>query len=162
MNKWDERFLDMAELVATWSKDPSTKIGAVCVEPQSKRILSMGYNGFPRGIADLDWRYEDKEVKYSLVVHAEANAIYNATSNGVSLEGSTIYVAGLPSCSDCAKGIIQVGIKRVVCRAPNIPSHWGEHWKKSKAMYREACIDFLLTSGIEGGIEAGVEYEPNE
>src|SRR6056297_1129882 len=92
MNKWDERFLDMAELVATWSKDPSTKIGAVCVEPQSKRILSMGYNGFPRGIADLDWRYEDKEVKYSLVVHAEANAIYNATSNGVSLEGSTIYV----------------------------------------------------------------------
>ena len=114
-NKWDIRYLELAELVATWSKDPSSKIGAVAVGSKGE-VLAQCYNGFPRGIHDLASRYTNREVKYKYVVHAEMNVIYNATYNGVSLDGSTIYVSGLPVCSDCAKGIIQVGIKRVVMK----------------------------------------------
>lgn len=105
--------MQLAKEAASWSKDPSTKIGAVCIGSKGQ-VLSTGYNGFPRGIDDSLTRYYDRELKYKMVVHAEMNAIFNATYNGVSLDGSTMYVHGLPVCSDCAKGIIQVGVKRIV------------------------------------------------
>ena len=111
--KWDERYLDLAESISSWSKDPSRKIGAVAVG-QKGNVLAQGFNGFPRGISDSSDRYDDRTRKYELVVHAEMNVIYNATYNGVSLDGATLYVHGLPACAECAKGIIQVGIKRVV------------------------------------------------
>ena len=113
INKWYKRYLKLAKEVATWSKDPSTQVGAVVVGSKGQ-ILSQGYNGFPRGISDLSKRLNDRDVKLSLIVHAEMNAIYNATYSGVSLDGSTIFIYGLPACSECAKGIIQVGIKKVV------------------------------------------------
>jgi len=121
MNKWDIRYLNLAKEVSTWSKDPSSKIGAVAIGSKGQ-VLAQGYNGFPRGIDDSQSRYSVKEIKYKYVVHAEQNVIYNATYNGVSLDGSTLYVWGLPVCSDCAKGVIQVGIKRVVMPIDKYPT----------------------------------------
>ena len=147
MNKWDERFLRMAQEVAMWSKDPSAKIGAIAVD-DNKRILSQGYNGFPRGIDDSSERLNNREEKYTYVVHAEKNVIYNATYNGVSLDGSTVYVYGLPVCAECAKGLIQVGTKRVVMGLPLSFDEMGVKWKVSfedtKAMFAEVGIDFEI------------------
>ena len=106
-NKWDIRFLEMAKLVASWSKDPSTQVGAIAV--RNRTVIAQGYNGFPRGISDEPYRYEHKQLKYKMIVHAEMNLIYNAADNGVSLKDSTVYVVGLPACGECAKGLIQVG-----------------------------------------------------
>lgn len=141
MCKWDKRFLDMADTVAAWSKDPSRKIGAVAIDDK-RHVLSVGFNGFPRGIDDSEERYNDRERKYALVVHAEMNVIYNATYSGVSLDGATLYVTGLPVCSECAKGIIQVGIKRVVMREVEIPDSWIESWSRTQEMFNEASIQF--------------------
>ena len=124
MNKWTRRYLDIAKEVGTWSKDPSKQIGAVAVGDKGQ-ILSQGYNGFPRGVKDTDDRYNVREEKYKYVVHGEMNCIYNACNSGVSLNGATLYVTGLPVCSECAKGIIQVGIKKVVMEYPkDIPLVW--------------------------------------
>ena len=142
MNKWDERYLSLAKEISTWSKDPSTQIGAVVVK--DGQILSVSYNGLPRNIEDSHDRLNDRELKYSLVVHAEQNAIYNACLNGVSLKDSTLYVFGLPVCSECAKGVIQVGISRVVMDAPNISEKWKTSFEKTKLMFDEANIEFLL------------------
>mgnify|MGYP005989624427 CR=1 FL=1 len=142
-NKWDKRFLDLAEHIASWSKDPSKKIGAVAVGAQGQ-ILAQGYNGFPRGINDLAFRYEDREEKYKLVVHAEMNVIYNASYNGVSLNDSTLYVYGLPVCHDCAKGIIQVGIKNVMMSNKVFPigKRWEESWMTTQKLFKESGIHY--------------------
>ena len=143
-NKWDARYIRLAREVASWSKDPSRRIGAVAVGAKGQ-VLAQGYNGFPRGIDDSEERYNDRERKYGLVVHAEMNVIYNATYNGVSLDGATLYVTGLPVCSECAKGIIQVGIKRVVMDEIIIPDSWQDSWLKTKEMFNETNIqwDFI-------------------
>ena len=138
-NDWDTRFLDLAEHISEWSKDPSKKIGAVAVGAQ-RQILAQGYNGFPRGIDDTTDRYDNREEKYKLVVHAEMNVIYNASYNGVSLNGSTLYVHGLPVCSDCAKGIIQVGVKNVIMRKAKAPDVWLESWKTTETMFKESGV----------------------
>ena len=140
-NKWDIRYLELAERVSSWSKDPSRQIGAVAVGSKGQ-VLAQGFNGFPRGIVDTADRYANREIKYKYVVHAEMNVIYNATYNGVSLDGSTLYVSGLPVCSDCAKGIIQVGISRVVMKEQNIPQHWAESWGMTAGMFDEANINW--------------------
>ena len=140
MSKWDIRYLNLAKEVSTWSKDPSSKIGAVAVGSKGQ-VLAQGYNGFPRGISDGEIRYTDKQTKYKYVVHAEQNVIYNATYNGVSLDGATLYVYGLPVCSDCAKGIIQVGIKRVVIPAANYPEKWVQSFESTVDMFAEVGID---------------------
>lgn len=139
--KWDQRYLKLAEEVASWSKDPSRKIGAVAVGAKGQ-VLAQGFNGFPRGIDDSEERYNDRERKYELVVHAEMNVIYNATYSGVSLDGATLYVTGLPVCSECAKGIVQVGIKRVIMREMEIPESWLSSWHKTREIFHEAKILF--------------------
>lgn len=140
--KWNRRYLEMARLVSTWSKDPSTRVGAVAVGADG-RILSTGYNGFPRGIAD-DSRYDDRQQKYGLIVHAEMNCIYNAAYLGsASLKGSSIYVYGLPVCHECCKGIIQAGFFRIVLEKiiiDNLPANWKESWNRSSIMLEEAGI----------------------
>ena len=137
--KWDQRYMALAKEVATWSKDPSSQIGAVAIGDKGQ-VLSQGYNGFPRGIEDTKIRYDNRETKYKYVVHAEMNVIYNATYNGISLNGSTLYVYGLPVCSDCAKGIIQVGIKKVVVPNMKVTDLWKDSWERSKAMFNEASV----------------------
>ena len=143
-DKWDKRFMRVAQEISSWSKDPSKQIGAVAVN-DDRRILATGYNGFPKGIEDIPERYEDRSIKYDLVVHAEMNCIYNATFNGISLKGSTLYVYGLPVCHDCAKGIIQVGINRIVMAMDDIPQKWLDSFEKSRRMFDEAgvAIDFM-------------------
>ena len=111
---WDEYFMGVALLAAERSKDPSTQVGA-CIVDENNRILSTGYNGFPRGCSDdiFPWNRNeaDGETKYPFVVHAELNAILN--TRGKSLVGSRVYV-GLFPCHECAKAIIQAGINEVI------------------------------------------------
>ena len=140
LSKWDCRYIELAKQISTWSKDPSRKIGAVAVGSKGQ-ILSQGYNGFPRGILDLPERYENREVKYKHVVHAEMNVIYNATFNGVSLDGASLFVYGLPVCNECAKGIIQVGIHRVVIYTDDaVPDIWTQSFELTWNMFKEAGI----------------------
>jgi dCMP deaminase len=138
---WVNKYIDLAKHVSLWSKDPSTKIGCVAVGNRGQ-ILSQGYNGFPRGIRD-DHRLDDREMKYKYVVHAEMNCIYNATLNGVGLDGADLYVYGLPVCSECAKGVIQVGVKRVfMCYPTSISQKWRESMMTSLEMFREARVEW--------------------
>lgn len=140
MNKWSQRYMDIAKSVATWSKDPSTQVGAVAVGDKGQ-ILSQGFNGFPRGVKDTKDRYENREEKYKYIVHGEMNAIYNACHSGASLNGATLYVTGLPVCSECAKGIIQVGIKKVIMQYPkNINKTWRDSMVTTLKMFQEAGV----------------------
>lgn len=111
---WDEYFMGVSLLAAARSKDPSTQVGACIVDDQN-RIVSTGYNGFPQGCSDdeFPWNRDDDagETKYPFVVHAELNAILNA--HGKSLVGSRLYVALFP-CNECAKAIIQAGVREVI------------------------------------------------
>lgn len=122
---WDKYFMRLAVDVASRSKDPSTKIGAVIVGPDNE-IRSTGYNGFPRGVNDTEERLTNRPTKYICTVHAEANAIFNAVRSGISVRGCTLYVAGLPPCHECAKAIIQSGIRRVVTQSGTVPERWKE------------------------------------
>ena len=109
---WDEYFMGVAMLAAHRSKDPSTQVGACIVSPENI-IISTGYNGMPKGCSDdeFPWERTGEETKYPYVVHAELNAILNA--NGRDLRSSRVYVALFP-CNECAKAIIQSGVKEVV------------------------------------------------
>lgn len=120
---WDRRFIEMAKLVASWSKDPSTQTGAVIVDPR-RRVVSVGYNGFARGVEDTPERYADRETKYKLIVHCERNALLFA---GRDLKGCTLYTWPFMSCATCAAVVIQSGITR--CVAPPIPEHLRERWE---------------------------------
>ena len=143
LTEWGNRYLSLAKEISTWSKDPSRKIGAVAVGSKGQ-ILAQGYNGFPRGILDNADRYNDRPTKYKLVVHAEMNVIYNATFNGVSLDGARLFVYGLPVCSECAKGIIQVGIKSVtIYTDENVPDIWTQSYETTNALFEEAGVACL-------------------
>ena len=124
LNKWDARWLEIAGVVSTWSKDPSTKIGAIAVK--DKRLVSTGYNGFPRGIQDYDDRWNNREEKYKYVVHAEMNCIYNANYHNQSLKGSTMYIVGLPV--------------RVVAEFLDAPLKWAKSTEITTKMFKEAGI----------------------
>ena len=130
--------MGLAGHVATWSKDPSTRVGCVIVDKQN-RVVSLGFNGFPRGIKDTTLRYLDKEVKYLFVAHAERNALDNAP---LSVEGCTLYSLLLP-CNECAKSIIQKGITKVVSYEPE----WDRphlNWDATKTMFEEAGVQLYL------------------
>jgi dCMP deaminase len=145
--KWHKRFLELAQHISTWSKDPSTRVGVVAVSPD-KQILSVGYNGFPRGVSDYPARLSDRETKYRLTSHAEMNCIYNAVHNGVPLKGSFLYVYGCPVCCECAKGIIQAGISEVIIQEINKDkalydekyANWYDSWKHSVELFNEAGL----------------------
>ena len=140
--KWDMRFLRMArDSFMTWSKDPSTKIGAVAVDPSTRAVLAGGYNGFPRKILDLAERLEDRGQKYNHMIHAEMNVICNAALTGVSLRDSVLYVYGLPICVACCPVVIQVGFSHAVeCYPADLSGKWSEEGEISLRMFREAGI----------------------
>jgi dCMP deaminase len=137
MSKWDERFMEMATLISTWSKDQSTHVG--CVVVKDRRILATGYNGFPRGCNDKSSERHLRPAKYMWTVHAETNAIYNAIRSGVPLEGSVLYCTMFP-CADCAKAIVQSGIRSLVAPAPGNDERWVEHHRIATEMLIEAGI----------------------
>jgi len=143
MNKWTKRYLNLAREISTWSKDPSTQIGAIIIGNHGQ-IISQGYNGFPRGIIDSNKRLNDRETKYKYMVHGEMNAIYNAGLNGVSLLDTTLYVYGLPVCSECAKAVRQVGINKVIMQHPgDIPEKWNTSYQLSYQIFKEGGIDAM-------------------
>lgn len=141
MSAWVDRYLNMAQLVAGWSKDPSTKVGAVIVS-QRNRVLSVGYNGFPPGIAD-DGRLDDKATKLPLILHAELNAILNS---GRDLTGATIYTTHAP-CSQCAAAIIQSGIDAVVMPEQEA-RHLERYGNDGVAMLREGWVAVDVVVGV--------------
>jgi dCMP deaminase len=121
LTKWDRRYLALAAHVAGWSKDPTTKVGAVLVGRERGRV-ALGYNGFPPGVADDPERLADRATKHRLVQHAERNVLDNATFDAC---GSTLYATFFP-CSECAKSVVSRGVSRVV--APPLPSNTREPW----------------------------------
>ena len=139
--RWHRRFLALSEQIATWSKDPSRGVGAVIVSP-SKQIVSTGFNGLPRGVADRPERLE-RPVKYDLIVHAEMNAIIQCARNGVSPIGCVVYSSFFP-CVNCALAIFQAGIDTVVTYRPaEGDEHWLESIDKSRAVFEEAGVEYL-------------------
>jgi len=136
--KWAIRFINLAEHIAEWSKDPSTKVGAVVVDDLN-RVISLGFNGFPRGVRDTEPRYADRKIKYRMIVHSEENAIYGADRP---VRGMTLYTTLFP-CSSCAKTIIQSGIALVVfSRWPTL--NWLDDAKISATMMEEAGLRLQL------------------
>jgi dCMP deaminase len=136
LTNWDKRFLDLAELVSSWSKDPSTKVGAVIVDDQNI-IVSVGFNGFPKGIEDND-RLNHRDSKYQIIVHAENNALMFAKRP---LDGCTIYTYPFMPCPRCAGMIIQSGIKRVVSYKNTIDRmRWELDFSISRELFNEANI----------------------
>ena len=141
--KWTIRFLELAEHFSKWSRDPSTQVGAIAVS-QDRQILSIGWNGFPRGILDSQDRLSDRNKKYELIVHAEQNLIYNSSLNGISLAKSSLYVYGLPVCLECAKAVAQVGIKTVYSGVIDLEkcNRWKESTDKAQKIFDELDINY--------------------
>lgn len=141
LDKWDYRFLALAKFISAWSKDPSTKVGAVITDVNN-RIVSLGYNGLPARVPDKPDRLEDRERKLVMVVHGEMNAILFAER---SLHGCTLYTYPFAPCSNCAAVIIQAGLRRVV--APRIAADhkWANSINLTALMFNEAGVQLDLT-----------------
>ncbi len=140
--KWHYRFLELADCIATWSKDPSRGVGCVIVSPPSRQIVSTGFNGLPRGIEDRPERLE-RPVKYDLVCHAEMNAIVQCARNGVSPIGGTLYSTFFP-CIQCALAIIQSGVSNVVAyTVTRDDARWIESIEKSRSVFAEAGVGIV-------------------
>ena len=138
---WKEYFRGIAHQVKLKSKDRYTQIGAVVVGSDNQ-IVSTGYNSFPRGINDIIDERQERPEKYYWFEHAERNSLYNAALIGVSTKGCTMYLTcGIP-CSDCARGIINSGIKKIVCERVGgaVGNLWDEHAKRSIEMFNEAGV----------------------
>lgn len=137
--KWDLRFLDLAKFISTWSKDPSTKVGAVVTDHEN-RVVSIGYNGFPKNISDDDERLDNRDTKYKIIVHGEMNAILFANK---SLQFCTLYTHPFMPCPRCASMIIQTGIQRVVSYN-SMPDRWKDEFELSKSLFKEAGVELKL------------------
>jgi dCMP deaminase len=150
MIKWDKRFLELASLVSSWSKDPSTQTGAVIVR-SDKTVASMGFNGFPRQIEDTPELLNNREEKYKRVIHCELNAIINAREQ---LDGYTLYNWPGQSCSRCAVHVIQAGITRVVSywdENSSFIKRWREDMELAQSLYIEAGVKVVYLTPREIG-----------
>src|SRR5512146_343462 len=139
---WDQYYLDICKVVATRSKDPNTQIGCVIVGP-AHEIRSTGYNSFPRGICDTVPERLERPMKYLWIEHAERNAICNAARAGTATEGCTLYVELMP-CMDCARAIVQAGIRRVVISEERMAQYssdyYNQHFGMVEVLFQEAGI----------------------
>lgn len=137
LSRWDKRFLAIVDMITSWSKDPSTKCGALIVRPD-RAVVSYGYNNFPAGIMDTAERLNDRPTKYELVVHAETNALLFTHE---SVEGYIMYVSAVPCCR-CAMNIIQARIAKVICRPPtdDYLSRWSDSVDKTLSLFQEAGV----------------------
>lgn len=139
---WDDKFIELVDFISKWSKDKSRGVGAIIVD-SCNDILSIGYNGFPRGANDEIQERYNRPIKYKYTEHAERNAIFNAARKGVSLNNAKIYLNSFP-CSDCCRVIIQSGIKEVICKKPDLNhKQWGEHFKISLELFNECNIKII-------------------
>ena len=152
LSKWDKKFFDLAILTGSWSKDTKHKIGAIVVD-NDHTVLAGGYNGFPRGVKD-DERllYKNRDIKNSIIVHAEANCIAAAARNGHSLKDGTMYVT-MPPCSQCASLIVQAGIVKVYYFGSSTEhAHWGKSMEIAQAILEEACTEWIEVK-MRGGFK---------
>jgi dCMP deaminase len=150
-NKWDLRYLDMARLISTWSKDPSTQTGAVIVRPNGT-VMGVGFNGFPQNMSDAPELYANREEKYSRVVHCEVNALI--FSNGP-VQGCTLYTWPFLSCDRCMVQMLQAGIKRFVAPVASADqlTRWGAAFEKVKKYAAEVGVDVVEVPRQELGLE---------
>lgn len=146
LDKWDRRFLGLAEHIAGWSKDPSTKAGCVIVD-RANRIVSLGFNGLPARIADTEERLSNRELKYRLTLHAEQNALLFAR---VGLVGCTCYTWPLAPCAHCSVSLVQSGIARVVAPVAtgSLGARWGADILLASDVLAEAGVDLMLVSEV--------------
>ncbi|MNK09948.1 tRNA-specific adenosine deaminase [compost metagenome] len=148
-NKHSQHMMLAKSVGEIYSKDRSTKVGAVIVG-QDGEILSIGYNGFCRGFDDAKDANHERPLKYLLVAHAEANAIYNAARVGHKLKGSSIYVSSLPTCIECTKAIIQSGIDKVFVEAEALTGdRWKENWPLSQQMYKDCKVELFAIPNLD-------------
>jgi len=143
---WDEYFFDLLPLIASKSKDPHTKVGCIIIG-EGKEIKTTGYNSFPRGLRDNVPERLERPEKYNWIIHAEQNAICNASRNGVSLLNSIMYLHGLP-CMSCACSIVQAGIKEIVYKELDVSKSikYAEEIKKSRILLEECGVNLRNVS----------------
>lgn len=137
IDKWDARGIELAKHIASWSKDPNKKVGAALVSAD-RRTIVPGYNGLPVGIEDTDARLNDQQYKLKHCVHAEANAILNATTRPA---GYSLYIYPIPPCSFCAALIIQAGVARVISPRPPPDSSWLGSCTEGRSLLEEAGVE---------------------
>ena len=137
LTHWDYRFLDLAQHVAGWSKDPSTKVGAVITD--NNKIVSIGFNGLPQGVQDLDERLQNRDLKYKMIVHGEVNAMNFAER---SIRGCTLYTWPFMPCPICAGQVIQRGISKIITLHSDNP-RWVESFKISQEMFSESGVELM-------------------
>ena len=142
------KYLEIANAISKFSKDPSTKVGAIAINDKGI-ILSTGYNGFPRGVNDDAARYENREVKYKLISHAEQNLVAQAAYAGHSLRGSTVFLSGLFPCSSCAKSLIQAGVSTIISPPPDKNDRWKDDAEWSKILLDEAQVETIYVEEID-------------
>jgi dCMP deaminase len=139
--KWDKRFLELAAHVSQWSRDPSTKVGAVIARPDHT-IVSLGFNGFPRGMNDDPELYNNRDEKYSRIIHGEVNCLIHAYQR---VDGYSLYTYPLGCCDRCAVQLAQAGIKRFIF--PKTPSdllvRWGSITEKTKKYLDEMKLEYI-------------------
>ena len=154
------QYFKLAVQVANiFSKDPSTKVGTILLKPGSHQVLSLGYNGMPRGINEKDIFKWERPLKYKYVEHSERNAIYNASRHGTPLEGCIAIVTMFP-CSDCTRALIQSGVKTIISYYDQSKKErWGEEWKISNDMLKEANIDIMILNDNDINKDINVTIE---
>jgi len=154
---WKKRMMEMAWHISKWSKDDSTKVGCVITDEENT-IKSLGYNGHPRSLNDEVKERNERPLKYMYVVHAEINAIANATRNGVSLKNSIMYCTYFP-CNECAKAIINSGIKTLVSYEPDFNNErWGKSFKVSFEMLKECGVNIEIFTDEHDDFYKNLEY----
>lgn len=146
---WNEYFFSLLPAIASKSRDPSTKVGAIIVTTNNE-IVSSGFNGFPRGVLDLEERYNVRSTKIEMISHAERNAIYAAARRGIPLDGCRIFVEFWP-CNECMKAIIQSGIQQVnlngnskLFKDEALFQRWKDSFSYSQIMAKEANIEINI------------------
>lgn len=150
--KWHDRYLSLAQLISSWSKHPDFQVGAVAIGDFGQ-ILSTGYNGWPRGLVNEEnGRGETNRRGLSYSIHAEANLIYNANLNCVSLSGSTVYVHPVFPCLACSLALVQVGVsqicyKRLPLARPNEVAVWQESWDRAEELFRDTGVQVTRVNG---------------
>ena len=150
---WNKRWMSLAQLVATWSKDKSRKTGCVIVDNRQV-LISLGWNGFPRGINDNKTERHERPIKYMWTEHAERNAIYNAAAKGIAILGCTMYLTWYP-CAPCARAIIQSGIIKLIAIEPN----WNdETWKDDFCIVKEMLNEAEVTTAWEVLAQEVIEF----